>query len=485
MWVLRNRGYCGTLTIFQLLLYDEQNYSNDSSSTEPPSLLANFLPRVKSYLLNYNNNYFRTKFGGGFEQQTVHPAMALSKPVRKPLQELNGKTGWSVEGMKKAIEAVATQKKSLRQAAREYGVPATTLKRKIDTSLPAEAKPGPPTVLSKEEEERLVSYIITMAQMGFGLNPHDIRSLAYEIAENSGHNHPFLAGKDWFQAFTRRHKISMRIPQPLSYARAKNANPRVVEEFFDRLSALYARLELSASQIYNADKTGISCVHKPSKVCAKRGQKAVWSITAAEKGRTNTILASGSASGHALPPMIIFPHQRVSLDLMSGAPADTLFTGTTLGWINSVVFFKWFKFFVSQIPPKRPVLLLYDGHASHISTDVIEYAHLHHIEIMCLPAHSSHLLQPLDVAVFKPLKTHFNEACRKFLQSNPGRVITIYDISQLVGEAWPQALTPVNLISGFSNSGIYPLNPAKITLENLAPSQKLPIHWQVLNPKRA
>ena len=126
---------------------------------------------------------------------------------------------------------------------------------------------------------------------------------------------------------------------------------------------------------------------------------------------------------------------------------------------------------MSQIPPKRPVLLLYDGHASHISTDVIEYAHLHHIEIMCLPDHSSHLLQPLDVGVFKSLKTYFNEACRKFLQSNPGRVITIYDISQLVGEAWPQALTPVNLISGFSNSGIYPLNPAKSTLEKLAPSQ--------------
>jgi len=114
---------------------------------------------------------------------------------------------------------------------------------------------------------------------------------------------------------------------------------------------------------------------------------------------------------------------------MSGAPADTLFTGTTLGWINSTVFFKWFKFFVGQIPPKRPVLLLYDGHGSHISTDVIEYAHLHHIEIMCLPAHTSHLLQPLDVGVFKSLKTHFNEACRKLLRSNPGRVITIYDIS--------------------------------------------------------
>ena len=126
--------------------------------------------------------------------------------------------------MKKAMEDVATKNKGLRQAAREYGVPATTLKRRIDNSLPAEAKPGPSTALSKEEEDRLAKYIMTMAQMGFGLSPRDIRALAYEIAENSERNHPFsngLAGRDWFQAFTRRHKISLRAPQPLSNARAK------------------------------------------------------------------------------------------------------------------------------------------------------------------------------------------------------------------------------------------------------------------------
>ena len=44
--------------------------------------------------------------------------MVLSKPIRKPLQELNGKTR-----LKKAIEAVAM----FRQAAREYGVKSTTV----------------------------------------------------------------------------------------------------------------------------------------------------------------------------------------------------------------------------------------------------------------------------------------------------------------------------------------------------------------------
>ena len=74
-------------------------------------------------------------------------------------------------------------------------------------------------------------------------------------------------------------------------------------------------------------------------------------------------------------------------------------------------------------------------------------------------------MQPLDVAFFKPFKFFFNSACRAFL-----KVITAYDTSQLVGEAWPKALTPENMISGFRHSGIYPLCPEKITAEKLAPS---------------
>ena len=72
-----------------------------------------------------------------------------------------------------------------------------------------------------------------------------------------------------------RHKQSLRMPQPLSYAQAKICRHDIIEEFFDRLSALYTctKYEFPPSQIYNADETGMSCVHKPSKVCAKKGQK--------------------------------------------------------------------------------------------------------------------------------------------------------------------------------------------------------------------
>ena len=42
-------------------------------------------------------------------------------------------------------------------------------------------------------------------------------------------------------------------------------------------------------------------------------------------------------------------------------------------------------------------LLIYDGHESH---EFIEYAYAYRIKCLCLPAHSTHLLQPLDVVTF-------------------------------------------------------------------------------------
>jgi len=56
------------------------------------------------------------------------------------------------------------------------------------------------------------------------------------------------------------------------------------------------------------------------------------------------------------------------------------------------------------------------------------------------------------------------------MSKNPGRVITEADLAGLVGKAWPLALTPSNLIAGFTKTGIYPLNPGRITDKQKAPS---------------
>jgi hypothetical protein len=50
------------------------------------------------------------------------------------------------------------------------------------------------------------------------------------------------------------------------------------------------------------------------------------------------------------------------------------------------------------------ILLLMDGHSTHISVGLLEWAKSMNIVIFILPAHTSHLLQPLDVACFGPVQ---------------------------------------------------------------------------------
>lgn len=49
-------------------------------------------------------------------------------------------------------------------------------------------------------------------------------------------------------------------------------------------------------------------------------------------------------------------------------------------------------------------LLIIDGHRSHITVEFVEFCLSVNIITYCLPAHSTHLLQPLDVRLFSPLQ---------------------------------------------------------------------------------
>ena len=87
--------------------------------------------------------------------------------------------------------------------------------------------------------------------------------------------------------------------------------------------------------------------------------------------------------------------------------------------------------------------------------------------MLCLPAHMTHILQPLDVGVFKSFKVHFCKAASKYLADNPERVIT----ASLVGQAWPSLHTALNLMAGFKKSGVFPTNSSEVSDRQLMPSK--------------
>ncbi len=186
----------------------------------------------------------------------------------------------------------------------------------------------------------------------------------------------------------------------------------------------------------------------------------------------HTQLCLVSASGYILSPLMVYPRKKsVPDNLKVGAIPDTLFCNSDNGWINSGVYIEWLKFFSRKIPPIRPVLLIQDGHGTHISIDVIEFARENGIHILCLPAHTTHILQPLDVGVFKSFKSNFSKACTRYIASHPGRVITTDVLASLVAEAWPCSFTLLNIMSGFRKCGMFPFNPSAVDDRQLAPSK--------------
>ena len=76
---------------------------------------------------------------------------------------------WSLESMAVAEENVTSSKMGLREAARLYNLPLETLRRRVAGINEVACRPGPPTILSEEVEDQLASYLVQMADMGYGL----------------------------------------------------------------------------------------------------------------------------------------------------------------------------------------------------------------------------------------------------------------------------------------------------------------------------
>ena len=71
---------------------------------------------------------------------------------------------WNPDDMQRAIEAVSDEKLTVSAAARHFHVPRKTLDDRMKGLVQHGTNPGSKTVLSAEEEEALVQYLVYMAK---------------------------------------------------------------------------------------------------------------------------------------------------------------------------------------------------------------------------------------------------------------------------------------------------------------------------------
>ena len=83
--------------------------------------------------------------------------------------------------------------------------------------------------------------------------------------------------------------------------------------------------------------------------------------------------------------------------------------GELLDWFK-----KMFLPAVQHLSPQPRVILFVYGHHSHMSLELIELAREKGVHLICFPPHMTHILQPLDVSVYHPLKQSWAAVLKRY-----------------------------------------------------------------------
>ena len=135
------------------------------------------------------------------------------------------------------------------------------------------------------------------------------------------------------------------------------------------------------------------------------------------------------------------------------------------------LFYGWLaNHFILCIPPGRPVILLVDGHSTHIDIEISKFCDKNGVLLYCLPAHSSHITQPLDVGFYGPLKQAWKKAAVEYSSNNIGKSVTKQTFSRVFKGAWENTVKASTIINSFRTAGIFPVDFSAIRQEKLAPA---------------
>jgi hypothetical protein len=175
-----------------------------------------------------------------------------------------------------------------------------------------------------------------------------------------------------------------------------------------------------------------------------------------------TVIQAINAEGQSIAPFIIGAGQYHLANWYRecNLPGDWVIATSKNGWTDNQLGLEWLKHF-DQATRDRSVgayrLLILDGHESHHSADFKRYCKENKIITLCMPAHASHLLQPLDVGCFAVLKQAYGREIEHLIRCSITH-ISKTEFFQAFYAAFKATFTESNIRGGFKGAGIAPLN---------------------------
>jgi hypothetical protein len=364
----------------------------------------------------------------------------------------------------KAYESGGPGKKkpNITKLARDWNVPPQSIRNHY--IMPAQkfrdAADEDRRLLLPGEERALLERCLFMDDFSIPPDREMIEKLATVILHSRLPGHPPL-GHHWVDRFVKRYPDECKFihAKQIPADRANADNWEINVDFFEKLKRNIMKYKIEADTLWNMDEKGfILGLGKARKRLCRQGRRDPQFKEQGNRESCTTV-CSISAEGKSVTPLIVFKgktqlagwHRKKKTEEYYYAVQEN-------GYIDTHITIEYMtKIFgpeTEKIAKNRWRMLIYDGFDTHLHPDVIEYLWRNKIVPFCLPPHTSHVLQPLDVGVFSSLQTAYGTAVNK---QRAG--VDKEDFPDLFAFARQRSFTRENIQAGFKQTGIWPFNP--------------------------
>ncbi|XP_060803913.1 uncharacterized protein LOC132902523 [Amyelois transitella] len=377
---------------------------------------------------------------------------------------------YSEEDMMKAYSDVKSGM-SISAASKKYSIPYSTLSYKVNGKTPLERRMGPVSYLSAEQEDIIVLWILEMAKAGFPVTVQQLQDSVCKLVTELNIETPFKnnrPGRHWYESFKKRHpEIRLRTSQNLTEPRAA-VTYEALRKWFAEISEFFKEKNLEAviknpKRVFNCDETAFFLNPKGNKVLAGRGNKTVYQKVNADEKECLTVLLTGNAAGDVPPPMIVYQYARIPRDLALSVPKNWGVGRSENGWMTGETFFEFisniFNPWLNENNIEKPAILFIDGHTSHLTLQTSKFCSENGIILVALYPNATHLIQPMDVSVFRTLKSAWKTGVQNWrLQNIDSPRLRKVHFAPLLEQVLENTLKKSLFENGFRKCGLCPWN---------------------------
>ena len=218
------------------------------------------------------------------------------------------------------------------------------------------------------------------------------------------------------------------------------------------------------------DETGVALgVCTNHQVLASSSKKKAYTKSPEDREWVS-IIETVSATGAKLQCLVIFKGKHLQTTWFPATSTPNwLYTTSENGWTSNLIGSEWLqRIFIPNTTHSSGGyrLLLLDGHGSHTPIDFMWLCKVNRIQLLYLPAHASHLLQPLDLAPFSVLKSRYRNQIQALSALDDAAPVKKERFVVSYNKARAEGLSERVVRAGWRAAGLCPYNPDIVLLSS-------------------